>query len=255
MDLATNFSETGDNLLEIALCDDDECILNQLNTMIIEYFKKKGVKVITRTYASGEELLQGSKKFHVIFLDIKMDKINGIETARIIRRKDKRVKIIYITNSSNYQNDAFSVRAFGYIIKPITYEAVYEQLDDAIEYSQIDKSNIAFTFNTDMGIKTLNVEAIYYFESYNHKIQIVTKDKTLKVSDNINNILNAFKPYGFSMPHKSFVINLLYVSSIKGYDVTLTNGNLIPISQKRAVQFKAEFHSFLKNNFNLLIEG
>ena len=183
-----------------------------------------------------------------------MDNMDGIEVAKMIRADDKRVKIIYVTNFSNYQTDAFSVRAFGYVTKPITYEILHKQLDDVIEYSQLEENRAAFTFDTDLGIKTLNIDDIYYFESYNHKIKVVTKGRSLEISDSINNVLNNFKSYGFSMPHKSFVINLLYVSSIKGYDITLTDGDIIPISQKRAVGFKSEFHSFLKNNFNLLIK-
>jgi len=243
-------------MLEIALCDDDKYVLDQLNTMILKYCKGKNLKAITHTYTKGEDLLHSSEKFHIIFLDIQMGQIDGIEAAKIIRKKDKHVKIIYVTNFPNYQNDAFSVRAFGYIIKPIAYETICHQLDDAIEYIESEKDKITFTFDTDVGIKTLNVEDIYYFESYAHKIEIVSKERTYKVSDNITNILNNFKSYGFTMPHKSFVINLIYVSSIKGYNVILTSGDLIPISQKRAVEFKAEFHSFLKKNFNqILLKG
>lgn len=241
-------------MLEIALCDDDEYALDQLNTMVLKYCKEKSLKALTSKYTKGEDLLHSSRKFHLIFLDIQMDQINGIEIAKKIRENDKHVKIIYITSFSNYQSDAFSVRAFGYVIKPVTYETICNQLDDVIEYAELEKNKITFTFDTNLGVKTLNVEDIYYFESCNHQIEIVSKDRTFKISDSITNILNNFKAYGFSMPHKSFVINLLYVSSIKGYDVELTSGDRIPISQKRAVEFKAEFYSFLKNNFNMLIK-
>jgi DNA-binding LytR/AlgR family response regulator len=239
-------------MLEIALCDDNEYELDLLNAMVLKYSKEKNIILLTSTYKKGEELINSSKKFHVIFLDIKMDQIDGIEIAKMIRESDKHVKIIYVTNYSNYQNDAFSVRAFGYVIKPISYNTICKQLDDIIEYSQQEYNKTTFTFNTDSGVKTLNVEDIYYFESCNHKIEIVSKNRTFKVSDSINNILNNFKSYGFSMPHKSFVINLLYVSSIKGYDIILTTGDLIPMSQKRAVEFKTEFYSFLKSNFKMI---
>ena len=242
-------------MLEIAICDDDKYELDQLNTMIAKYCNEKNIKIFTSIYEKGEELLHSTKKFHIIFLDIQMDQINGIEVAKIIRSKDKNVKIIYVTNFSNYQTDAFSVRAFGYVTKPFTYETICKQLDDAIEYTKMEKDKINFTFDTNLGIKTLNLEDIYYFESCDHKIEIVAKDRTYKINDSITNIIHNFKRYGFSMPHKSFVVNLYYVSSIKGYDVSLTSGDLIPISQKRAVEFKADFHSYLKSNFNMLLKG
>ena len=241
-------------MLEIAVCDDEEYELNQLNSMILKYCKEKNIKVFVSMYTRGEELLHSTKSFQIIFLDIKMGQMDGIKTAKLIRSNDKNVKIIYVTNFSNYQTDAFTVRAFGYVKKPFTYETICKQLDDVMEYSAQEKKKITFTFDTELGIKTLNIDDIYYFESYNHKIKIVSKDRALEISDSINNILINLKSYGFAMPHKSFVINLLYVSSIKGYDVTLTCGDIIPISQKRAVEFKAEFHSYLKNNFNILMK-
>ena len=223
-----------------------------LKTMIVRYSRERKSEIIIDAYNNGEQLIKCSKKYHIIFLDIQMDIINGIDLAKSIRKFDKNVKIIYVTNYTNYQVDAFSVRAFGYVVKPYTYEVVCKQLDDAIEYSKSNENTFAFTFETDVGIKTLNANSIFYFESCNHKVEIVTDKRTYKISEKINDIIQTFKPFGFSMPHKSFVINLQYISSIKGYDVVLTNGNLIPISQKRAVQFKEEFHIYLRNNFNLL---
>nr|WP_319488911.1 LytTR family DNA-binding domain-containing protein [uncultured Caproiciproducens sp.] len=240
-------------MLEIALCDDDDDELNILNSMILKYGKEKNINVITFTYTNGEDLLLSTKNFHVIFLDIRMNGLNGIDVGKKVRENDKYVKIIYVTNFTNYQTDAFTVRAFGYVTKPFAYETICKQMDDVIDYTDKENKKISFTFHTDRGIKTLNLEDIYYFESYNHRIKIVSKNEVLRITDSINNILNNLKSFGFSMPHKSFVINLLYVASIKGYDITLTNGSIIPISQKRSVDFKAEVHSFLKSNFNLLI--
>lgn len=239
-------------MLQIALCDDEAYELELLNGIILEYARNKNLKITVDPFQNEKELLLCPQKFDVIFLDIQMGNANGIEVAKSIRERDKQVKIIYVTNFSNYQVDAFSVRAFGYVVKPIAYDTIAGQLDDVIAYTASEADAPAFTFNTNAGIKTLNVNDIYYFESSNHKIQIVTKDRTYLISDSIPNILNSLKSHGFSMPHKSFVINLLYVSNIKGYDILLTSGDIIPISQKRAVEFKAEFHSFLRNNFNLL---
>lgn len=239
-------------MLRIALCDDEAYELELLSGIILEYARNKNLKITVEPFQNEKELLLCPQNFDVIFLDIQMGDANGIEVAKSIRERDKQVKIIYVTNFSNYQVDAFSVRAFGYVVKPIAYDTIAGQLDDVITYTASEEDAAAFTFNTNAGIKTLNVNDIYYFESSNHKIQIVTKERTYLISDSIPNILNSLRSHGFSMPHKSFVINLLYVSNIKGYDVLLTSGDIIPISQKRAVEFKAEFHTFLRNNFNLL---
>lgn len=242
-------------MLEIAICDDDKTELEVIKAMINDHCKKIHLQVIISLFESGYNLLKSPKKFHAIFLDIQMEPLDGIQTAIEIRKKDKHTKIVYVTNFSNYKTDAFTVRAFGYIVKPVTYKQIGDQIDDVIAYSYQESQRITYTFNTNTGIKTIDTKDIYYFESYNHKTKVQCKNIHYIISDSIINIFDKFKPYGFAMPHKSFVINFLHVSSIKGYDIILTNGIQIPISQKRAIEFKSEFHLYLKNNFNLLFRG
>lgn len=242
-------------MLQIALCDDETEELDLLGGMIAEYAHRNGLEATADSFQDGKSLLQSAKKFDVIFLDIQMGEENGIEIAKQIRESNKQVKIIYVTNFSGYQADAFSVRAFGYVEKPVAYDTIAKQLDDVFAYMRTEDTPAEFTFNTSEGFKTLKLADIYYFESSNRKVRVVTRKKTYLIAESLLHIFSNFQPYGFSTPHKSFVINLMHVSSIKGYDILMKDGVRIPISQKRAVKFKAEFHSFLRNNFNLLTKG
>lgn len=239
-------------MLKIAICDDDESVLNQLNIIITKYCSKNKINFIVNKYSSGNQLLDTFEHYNIIFLDIKIKDINGIALAEKIRKIDKQVKIIFVTNFSYYQTDAFTVRAFGYVVKPFTDETIFKQLNDAIEYSRQEENKISFTCITDHGVKTVNLKKIYVFEAYNHKVKMTCLDQIYVIHGSIKDIFIKFKPYGFTMPHKSFVINMRYISKIKGYDIMLTNGICVPISQKRAVEFKSDFHVFLKNNFNVL---
>lgn len=242
-------------MLEFAICDDNVTELNKLKNMIIRSCRENNIQATISLFPNGVDLLNGYQKFDAIFLDIKMDQLDGIQTALEIRKQDKHVKIIYVTNYSSFQSDAFTVRAFGYVVKPISYEQIYKQLKDIIEYSSQESALPTYTFNTDKGFKTIKLQDIYYFESYNHKVKIQCKEKVYFISDSIINIFNLFKADGFSMPHKSYIVNLMHVSNIKGYDLELINGMVIPISQKRAVEFKRNFHTYLRNNFNVIIRS
>ena len=103
-------------MINIAICDDDLITLHNTKDLIEEYkIKEFNIK----TYSSGEELLKSKREFDIIFLDIDMGGINGIETAKRIRVYDKQVKIIYVTNYTDYTSMAFSVHAFGYLVKPL----------------------------------------------------------------------------------------------------------------------------------------
>lgn len=232
-------------MIDIAICDDDKSIIKQIVQYIQEY---QGANCTVSTYSCGEELLSERKKFHIIFLDIDMSGINGIEAAKKIRSYDKNVKIIYVTNFTDYLNLAFEVHAFGYLNKPLKKEKIYSQLNEAIIYSENQEEAEIVEFLTTEGIVRLNPRSIYYFEYTNRKVEIKTIDKTYIIKNKITSIAKDMCKYGFLMPHKSFTVNLFYIKSIKGYDVFMIDGSVIPLSQKKSVEFRENFNIFLENH-------
>ena len=100
-------------MLRIAVCDDDEKGLGETLELLKGYGK---VQLAVEVYTSGEALLEDGKKYDIVLLDIDMDGLNGIETARRIREADKEVKLIYVTNYSDYTIFAFGVHAFAYLL-------------------------------------------------------------------------------------------------------------------------------------------
>lgn len=115
--------------MRIAVCDDDETAVSFLRELI-ESYPKQGFCV--DGYSSGEELLGAGCIYDMIFLDIDMKGIDGIETARRIRAHDRKVKIVYVTSYKEYAGRAFSVHAFGYLLKPVKQEKVWKQVEDAM---------------------------------------------------------------------------------------------------------------------------
>lgn len=235
-------------MINIAICDDDKNIINEIKKCIEEY---KGGNCKISTYSCGEELLREKKNFHVIFLDIDMTGIDGIETAKKIRSYDKAVKIIYVTNFTDYVNLAFQVHAFGFLNKPIKKEQILMQLNEAVEYSK-EKEEEKIEFITSEGIVRLAPKDIYFFEYLSRRVKIKTLAKVYIIKENITTIAENMYKYGFLMPHKSFTVNLLYVKSIKGYDIFMMDGTTIPLSQKKSVEFREQFNIFLENHIKKL---
>ena len=230
-------------MIKIGICDDDKNIVSKIETYINEYPKEK---FIINTYKSGEELLDLKEKFDVIFLDIDMVGIDGIETAKRLRLYDKTVKIIYVTSYSDYRNLAFKVHAFSYLNKPISKEEIFNELDEIISYSNNDKEEGLLLFDTNEGIIRIKPSDIYYFEYLDRKVKIKTINKTYTIKDKITNVAKKMESYDFVMPHKSFTVNLYYVKSIKAYDIYIMDGSVIPLSQKKSVAFRESLNDFLE---------
>lgn len=230
-------------MLKVAVCDDNNSIVNEIKKVIESYEKKK---VSIKTYNNGEELLDEGEKFDVLFLDIDMPNMDGIEVAKRIRSFDKEVKIIYVTNFTDYKNLAFSVHAFGYLNKPIIKEEIYHQLDEANEYSKQEDPLLEFI--TANGRERVAVSEIYFFEYLNRKVKMKTLNNTYILKDKITAIGERMQSFGFLMPHKSFTVNLFHVKNIKGYDIYMMDGSIIPLSQKKSAEFREKLTIYLENH-------
>ena len=229
--------------MKIAICDDEKSARDILLQMLSEYPDSFSCLDI---YESGEAFLETHKNYDLLFLDIDMKGMDGIETARKIRLKDKKLKIVYVTAYREYAGKAFSVHAFGYLLKPVKKEKLFAQIEDAKSYREEEKQEEEpLEFVTTEGRVLLRPGDIYYFEFWNRKIKISTKDGQMEMKGKISDIREKMLEYGFAAPHKSFVVNMGQIKNIKGYEISLMNGEQIPLSQKQAVGFKETLSKYL----------
>lgn len=232
-------------MINIAICDDEINIINKTKKLIQDYDKED---IDIYVYESGEELINSDKEFHIIFLDIDMKGLDGIETAKKLREYDKKVKIIYVTNYTDYTYSAFSVHAFGYLVKPLNKKELHNQLDEALSYTEEISKNLEFI--TSDGVIRVDTNSIYYFEYEQRKVIMKTIDKNYVLKKKISEIGKDIQDYGFEMPHKSFVVNLYNIKTIKGYDVHMMDGSVIPLSQKKSSQFRDSLNRYLSKHIN-----
>lgn len=232
-------------MFKIAVCDDDNKVRAELKKHLKEY--KVDSTTIT-SYCCGEDLLKDKSHFDLIFLDISMTGMDGIETARGIRTYDKNVKIVYLTSFTDYTNLAFEVHAFGYLHKPINREQIFKQLDEALVYRLEAEGENSIEFMTSEGVVRLLPRDIYYFEYLNRRVIVKTRDANYSIKEKITVIADTMDKYNFRAPHKSFVVNLLHVKSIKGYDIYLMDGSIVPLSQKKSTEFRENFNIFLSKH-------
>lgn len=239
--------------MRIAVCDDDSYMRRLVGQILKEYIdmsegEPTGSPAQLSFFENGEALLASEERYDIMILDIDMKGMNGIETAEHIRRKDRQVKIIYLTNYTDYSLFAFKVHAFAYVLKSGDIEALKEelfhQLGEASSYLEKETAE-ELEFLTVQGHVTLKIRDIFYFEYNNRRVRMVTCRGDFDLKKKIADVAEQMSSFDFRVPHKSFVVNLYWIRSIKGSDLLLTDGTRIPLSQKKAAAFRRELNRYL----------
>ncbi len=237
-------------MIKVAVCDDDKQVCTKLVAMIKDYFEDIGRPVWVAGFTNGLSVLKANIRFDVIFLDIDMPGLDGIETAKRLRNWDVNSKIIYVTNYSKFKSCAYKVHAFDYVDKPVRESKIFDVLKEVMHYldNAVEKQKYAFT--TEKGVLTIELDDIYYFEYVARRVLINTSQGEYIATYSLKELYNKFNKYNFESPHKSFIINMLHIKYIKGFDIFMENGSIIPLAQKRAVGFKEKFNDFLQSTFD-----
>lgn len=240
----------GEKMFTIAICDDDKAIRYFIQKCIKEFAAENSISVSIDLFDSGKKLLNSSLKYNIIFLDIILQTENGIDIGTLLRKNNTPAYIIYITNYRQYHKAAHNVvHSFAFLSKPISKANIYEQLNDILFYeSQNTVPLYIIRFITyEQGLTEFNVDDIYFFEYIKKRhVRICSKNGDYHINKKIGNINIDMSNYDFFMPHQSFVVNLKYVKDIKNYELLMTNGFTMPLSQKRAVLFKNALNNYLE---------
>lgn len=228
-------------MYKIAVCDDEERIVFEVKNIIEEW--DSSIEVVC--FSSGEKLVENYEGYEAVFLDIDMKGMNGIETGKAIRRLDKDTKIVYLTAYRDYVAGAFGVHAFQYLLKPVNKKAVTGVLEEIFRYMRNREKRIIVDFHTVDGVVCLPVSDIYFFEYENRRVRIVTESEEYYMVERITNVAKRMEVYGFSMPHQSFVVNMLHVKNVKSQQIIMDNKMELPLSQKKQKTWKQELMTYL----------
>lgn len=223
-----------------------------MESIINRFCEEKKIEVLTRVYYDGEELIEEGEAFDIIFLDVEMPKMDGIHTAKLIRKQNVKTKIIYITGYSQYMRNAFTVHAFDYLRKPFKTERVEQALEEVIDYIDRETKNSSVTILFKHGPRTFQTQDIYYLERYKRRVKLITAREEIEVQQSLEALLNIFQEKGFEASHKSFIVNLFYVQSIKGFQIEMKDGKVLPLAQKRAADFKKRLYDYLHEAYHII---
>ena len=175
---------------------------------------------------------------------VELGEKTGLDVAKFLKIRYKNVIIFFITEYEKYIDDAMNLFALRFIKKPLNYERFYKGLDKAIEL--INKDSIQFYLKDTNKLKRIQSNEIMYVETLEHKVKVVTENMVYYSANLMDEWETKLNHLCFYMVHKSYIINLDYVNEYRRDEVTLTNGEIIPISYRKQSDFRKHFHSYLK---------
>ncbi len=228
-------------MLKIAVCDDNNEESKALGKLLENF---GGLKV--SFFDSGESFLKNYRDFEydIVFMDIYMGDINGIDTVKKIRKTDNLTPFVFITTSSDHALESYKIGAVGYLEKPIKKEQLYNFL----HLAEALKEKLSITLNSGKKQVKLRVFDIMYAEQHAHDILLFMSDnRVIKSRGNLDDILPVLSSEHFFRTHKSFIINPAHISSLNSELMifTMENGNNVHISRRYFKEAKNLFEEYL----------
>lgn len=230
-------------MIKICLCDDEKDSIEFYTKVINDITKENDEIIEVEAINSGESLIfsmdNNPNKYDIIILDIFMNNINGIETAKLIRKIGYSGILIFLTNTEEYAIDSFEVEPFNYILKNKEDSMKFEKcIAKAIKKLKND-TNDKIVISTGKVRKILNLKNILYIESINKKLLIYSIDnKVDTINETLSNIEEILCSCGFVRCHKSYIVNIRYIESFSRFECIVYSQKKIPIGRKYLGEFK-----------------
>ena len=235
--------------MNVAICDDDTTIHDIVKSYIEEFNIKNGIfDVRINAFSSGEALLKFyltdiQKPLDIIFMDIEMNELNGIDTIRKLQLQYNNLIIIFITGHTKYAPETFRVGAFQLIDKPISKADFFSDYSRAINTYKEFHKEIFFTWQ---GVKTVvEYKDIYYIEAYNRHLFIHTETKIYEFIGKLSDYEKTLCLSGFVRTHQSFIVNMKYIKSINIADILLENNATVYMSKHKRKDVLTEFNKYI----------
>jgi DNA-binding LytR/AlgR family response regulator len=233
--------------IKITICDDTEEDIALLTNALSAYSSLFEITSFTSGKTLIDELQDDNFSTDILFLDIYMPEMDGIQTAQKIRSKKKDVKIIFLSSSKDHYPQAYEVFAFNYIEKPFRKERLYAVLDCVL--AELHKeSGYKICIQYKGAVNNVDCRDIVYIESQNKLLLLHFSDgNTLQCYDRLDNILNELPGKFFIRCHQSFLVNLSHVTEMKENYIRMGQV-MISVSRKYVKDVKEQYYAYLFSN-------
>ena len=231
-------------MLEIAVCDDESFYREKIQRLLEEYLAGRRLEYRIQLFLSGEEFLKHCEnrvKYDIVFMDINMEKVDGIQAAMQMRAFHSDTYLVLVTAFINYALEGYKVNAVRYIMKDTLDTAMTECMDAVMEKMKI--AQVSFSFME--GERKLYTDNILYVESRKHKSVFFYMEAEIvkyQIYEKLDWVEEKLSGFHFLRIHKSYLVNMKHIRKINNYTAFLDTGEELPVPRPR---FRAAKETFV----------
>mgnify|MGYP002515860886 FL=1 len=227
--------------MRIAICDSDTKSIKTTKQTIYEYLSLKNIDAVVDEFSSGVQLLKNQYRYSIAILEYNTGDLNGLETARVMRKNDPFCIIIFLSHYTGFILDTFKVSAYRFLLKPLRKDQLFSALNDYF-FSEI--------YNRPLWVRNgddtfcFNTGDIFYIEADNKNCLINLDGEIIRCNKTMAAVYNLLPKSHFCKVNRAFIVNLDCVSAYSNESVYLTNGACLPVSRNYYKSFKNEYYIY-----------
>lgn len=231
-------------MIRIAIVDDEKECSDALAAFIKRYFGEVGEEYSLVVFGDGIDFISSYKNgYDLVFMDIKMKCLNGLDAAAELRKIDRSVVLVFVTQMIQYAVKGYEVNAFDFIVKPVDYYS-FEMKMTRIINGLKQRRTVSIVVSQYNSAQVLSLSEIYYVEVYGHNVTYHTKQGVVKGRGSLAELEGKLFPVYFRSCHRCFLVNMAYVTEM-GDSYVKVGGDKVPLSRLK----KKEFFGMLANYF------
>lgn len=237
-------------MLRIAVCDDNEIFMQNAVSMIEKWSEESGRPVSIFCFNNGDDLLtqNTAHRMDIILLDIIMPLLNGMETAKELRKGDTAANIIFLTSSPEFALESYDVKAKGYLLKPVSYEKLKEILEDCSRDLAEEERHLVL--KTKFGYQKVYYQDVECVEAQNKTIIFHMKNgKNMETTETLSHFESKLNDSeGFFKCHRSYIVYIPNVDNFSASEIVTKSGYHIPIARGYGKAFQEAYFAFMFQN-------